>query len=197
VHLARISIVGLVLAALVATLPGCVAQPTLAPTGSSASPIPSPSDPLADPVIKSVNLVWLTTAQTCSLLSAAEATTILGSSLQRSPGGISDPGDHAQCVYEAATGMVEGTYIKIEINRIGFAGEAELVNLHRGAHTLKVAGFEAIGADAETDPVNEEAVLSVKLAKDVADPALWIQAPTSAVAQKAADLILPRLAALP
>ena len=139
----------------------------------------------------------LTTEQTCALLTPAEATTILGSALKQQPGGISDPGDHAMCVYQVATGMLEGTYIKVEINRIGFAGEAELVNLHRGAHTLKVGGFEAIGADAETDPVNEEAVLSVKLAKDVADPALWIEAPTSIAAQKAADLILPRLGALP
>ena len=158
---------------------------------------PAPRTRSGDPVIASSSLVWLTTAQTCSLLSAAEATTILGSALKESPGGISDPGDHALCIYEDATGILEGTYIKVEINRIGFAGEADLVNLHRGAHTLKVGGFEAIGADAETDPVNEEAVLSVKLAKNVADPALWIEAPTSLVAQKAAALILPRLAAVP
>ncbi len=35
----------------------------------------------------------------------------------------------------------------------------------------------------------------MKLARDNADPALWIEAPTSAIANAAAQLILPRLAA--
>ena len=54
----------------------------------------------------------------------------------------------------------------------------------------------AIGAEAEEYPVIDEAVLCVRLAKEAQDPALWIEAPTSAIAEGAAGLILLRLAAL-
>jgi hypothetical protein len=130
----------------------------------------------------------------CALMTAAEAAALLGSPLEQTPSGQAAGGQDTDCVYQDAEVVVAGTYIKIEINRLGFSGQATLINLHRGAHTLKVGGFEAIGADAQKDPVIEEAVLSVKLAKDAQDPALWIEAPTSAIAQQAAVLILSRLA---
>jgi hypothetical protein len=193
VELARRVILGLVVAGLL----GCNAQSSSGPSAPGASPSPGASSSLDDPVIDSSRLPNLTTDQTCALLTAAEATTILGKPLEGQPGGISDPGDHALCVYETAGTMAIGTFIKVELNRIGFAGEATVVNLHRGAHTLAVGGFEAIGADAETDPVVEDAVLSVKLAKVSADPALWVEAPTSAMASQVAALLLPRLVALP
>ena len=85
---------------------------------------------------------------------------------------------------------------KVEINPIGFADEAIQVDLRRGAHTLNVAGYQAIGADAQTDPSVAEAVLSIRIATLTSDPALWIEAPTAASARQAAGLILPRLAVL-
>lgn len=191
--LARSLILGLVVAGLL----GCNAQSSSGPSAPGVTPSPVASSLLDDPVIDSSGLPDLTTDQACALLTAAEATTILGKPLEGRPGGISDPGDHALCVYQTSGTLTIGTYLKVELNRIGFAGEATVVNLHRGAHTLAVGGFEAIGADAETDPAVEDAVLSVKLAKDSADPALWIEAPTSAMAGQVAVLILPRLVALP
>jgi hypothetical protein len=193
VELARSVILGLVVAGLL----GCTAQPSSGPSAPGASPSALASSSLDDPVIDSSRLPEMTTEQACALLTAAEATAILGKPLEGQPGGISDPGDHALCVYGTASTMSIGTFIKVELNRIGFAGEATVVNLHRGAHTLDVGGFAAIGADAETDPVVEDAVLSVKLAKASADPALWVEAPTSALAEQVAALILPRLVALP
>lgn len=193
-ELARSVILGLVVAA---ALLGCNAQSSSAPSAPGATPSPIASSSLDDPVIDSSGLPDMTTDQACALLTAAEATTILGKPLEGGPGGISDPGDHALCVYATTAASTTGTFIKVELNRIGFAGEATVVNLHRGAHTLDVGGFEAIGADAETDPAVEDAVLSVKLAKDSADPALWIEAPTSAMAGQVAALVLPRLVVLP
>jgi len=89
-----------------------------------------------------------------------------------------------------------GHFIKVAMDRLGFDGMAAQVNIHRGAHTLVVSGFQAIGADTETDPINEEAVLVVRIARNGQDPALWVEAPTSVAAKAAAELILPRLAAL-
>lgn len=191
--LGRLALVGLTLIA----FSGCTIATSRSPGPVATSRSPEPSNSFDDPVIGSAGLPSLTATQVCSLFSAAEAADALGNSLKEGPLGVAEPDDHAQCVYGDATALLPGTYILVSFNTLGFAGEAELVNLHRGAHTLKVGGFEAIGADAETDPVNEEAVLSVKLAKGVADPALWIEAPTSVIARKVAELILPRLAALP
>lgn len=182
---------------IVVVFAGCSVNPGASPNPGSPSGSSEPSNGLDDPVIESTGLPSLTATQTCALLTEAEAVAALGEQLMEPPLGDAEPDDHAECVYQAAPEMLAGTYIKIAFNTIGFAGQATLVNLHRGAHTLRMAGFEAIGADAETDPVNEEAVLSVKLAKGVADPALWIEAPTSIVAKNVADVILPRLAALP
>jgi hypothetical protein len=149
-----------------------------------------------DPVIDSVTLAALTTDQLCSLMSATEAANLIGQPLEEKPSGVADDGQGTDCIYQSSAVVVTGTYIKVEINRLGFSGQATLVNLHRGAHTLRVGGFQAIGADAQKDPLVEEAVLSVKLAKEGRDPALWIEAPTSAMAQQTAVLILPRLAVL-
>jgi len=192
--LVRLALIGLILAA----PSGCATPATAAPP-SLATPSSSvePSSGLDDPVIVSTGLTSLTTAQVCALLSATEATAMLGSPLKASPSGTSDPGVHAQCIYEDATALLAGTYISVDLNGLGFDGEATMVNLHRGAHTLRVGGFEAIGADAQSDPAIENAVLSVKLAKSPSDPALWIEAPTSVIAEQVAVLILPRLAALP
>jgi hypothetical protein len=161
-----------------------------------ASPTPGASDPNVDPVIVSTTLAALSSVQMCSLMTASEAAALLGQPLEESPSGVADGSQHTDCIYQTAAIVVPGTYIKVEINRLGFSGQATLVNLHRGAHTLRVGGFQAIGADAQTDPLVEEAVLSVKLAKEARDPALWIEAPTSAIAQQAAVLMLPRLALL-
>jgi len=186
-----------ILGLVVAGLLGCNAPSSSGPGSPGASPSPGASSLLDEPAIDSSRLPAMTTEQACALLTAAEATTILGKPLDGAPGGISDPGDHALCIYQTGGTLAIGTFIKVELNRIGFAGEATVVNLHRGAHTLDVGGFEAIGADSETDPVIEDAALSVKLAKDSADPALWVEAPTSAMAEQVAALILPRLVALP
>jgi hypothetical protein len=182
VRLARIAVVGVIVAA----LSGCIATSTAGSRGPSAT----------DPVINSVLLTGLSAGQICSLLHATEATVLLGYALKEAPTGMSAGGEAADCIYQDATVVAAGTYIKVEINRIGFAGQAILVNLHRSAHTLEVGGFEAIGAEAEEYPVIDEAVLCVRLAKEAQDPALWIEAPTSAIAEGAAGLILPRLAAL-
>lgn len=191
-RLARIATAAVIAAA----LSGCGG--TVAPTSGASSPSPSAgaSDATGDPVIDSATLPLLTADQVCALMTATEATTLLGSPLQQMPSGQAAGGQDTDCVYQDAEVVVAGSYIKVEINRLGFSGQATLINLHRGAHTLKVGGFEAIGADAQKDPVIEEAVLSIKLAKEVKDPALWIEAPTSTIAEQAAVLILARLAAV-
>jgi len=193
----RLALVGPILIACLVALAACATTPAATPSPAAPSPSAAPSNSLDDPVIDSAGLTSLTVGQVCALLTADEASALLGSRLMASPVGISEPGNHAQCLYEDASALLAGTYIKVDINGFGFSGEATTVNLHRGAHTLRVGGFEAIGADAETDPAIENAVLSVKLAKAASDPALWIEAPTSSIARQAAVLILPRLAALP
>lgn len=186
-HLARIAQIVLIVAAL------CACQ------GPPAGQSPGASQIGDEPVIDSVSLASLTVDQLCSLMSAAEASGLLGTSPGAAPAGAaSAEGQGTECTYQpvAASNPIPGTYIRVEINRLGFSGQATLVELHRGAHTLRVGGFQAIGADAQKDPSVAEAVLSVKLAKAGSDPALWIEAPTSAIARQAAILILPRLAAL-
>jgi hypothetical protein len=173
-------------------LSACLGTATSGPTAAAASPTPTSTD---DPVINTVPLTSMSSAETCALLTVAEATKLLARPLDGTPTGVSDGGDHVGCLYQVQGNQVVGMYIKIAINRIGFDGLAAVVNLHRGAHTLEVGGFQAIGADSETDPVNDEAVLSVKLAKNSADPALWIEAPTSDSAKAVAELVLPRLQA--
>jgi hypothetical protein len=187
--LARLAMVGFILV----VFAGCSVDP-----GSSLNPVspevsPERSNGLADPVLVSTGLPSLTATQVCALLTAAEAAAALGEQLREPPLGAAEPDDHAECVYEAATEILPGTYIKIAFNTIGFAGQATLVNVHRGAHTLRVGDFEAIGADAESDPVIENAVLSVKLAKGTSEPALWIEAPTLKAAEQVALIILGRL----
>jgi hypothetical protein len=192
-QLGRIAIVCLLAIALAA----CATPPAATPSASAPSASPEPSNALDDPVIESAGLASLTGGQVCGLLTASEASALLGGRLMADPAGVSQPGDHADCVYQDASALLTGTYIKVDLSALGFGAEATMVNLHRGAHTLRVGGFEAIGADAETDPAIENAVLSVKLARASTDPALWIEAPTSSIARQAAVLILPRLAALP
>lgn len=198
----RLALIVPILIAILIALAACASPPAASPSPVALSPVtPSlsaePSNSLDDPVIETAGFTSLTVGQVCALLTADEASAMLGSPLMASPAGTSEPGNHAQCIYEAASALLAGTYIKVDLNGFGFSGEATSVNLHRGAHTLRVGGFEAIGADAETDPAIENAVLSIKLAKSATDPALWIEAPTSSIARQAADLILPRLAALP
>jgi len=192
VHLARIAPIAL-LALMVAVLGAC--------QGSPAGQSPGASQTADEPVIDSAALASLTVDQLCSLMSPAEAGNLLGTSLAAAPAGAASadsPG--TECTYRAgarsASSPTPGTYIRVEINRVGFSGQAILVNLHRGAHTLRVGGFQAIGADAQQDPSVAEAVLSVKMGRLATDPALWIEAPTSVIARQAAILILPRLAAL-
>ena len=208
-QLGRLALVGLVLIALVlGALASCTVATTAepsptAPSGSAglspAAPTgsPEPSNSLDDPVIDSAGLPSLTASQVCALLTEAEATTALGYPLMVQPLGDAQPDDHAQCVYQDAGAPLAGTYLEVGFNTLGFAGEATMVNLHRGAHTLRVGGFEAIGADAETDPAVDNAVLSVKLGMWGSEPALWIEAPTLAIAKQVALLVLPRLAARP
>jgi hypothetical protein len=207
-QLGRLALVGLVLIALA----GCTLATTGSPSPASPSGAPSPASPsgspgpsgspepsnsLDDPVIDSAGLPSLTAGQVCALLTEAEATAALGIPLADRPLGDAEPDDHAQCIYQDANALLPGTYLQVGFNTRGFAGEAIMVNLHRDAHTLRVGGFEAIGADAETDPAVDNAVLSVKLGMWGSDPALWIEAPTLAIAKEVALLILPRLAGQP
>ncbi|MGH2465988.1 MAG: hypothetical protein ACRDGI_11055 [Candidatus Limnocylindrales bacterium] len=187
----RLAIVGLILV----VLAGCAVDAGSSRNTSSPGASVEPSNGLADPVIVSTGLPSLTGSQTCAMLTAAEAAAGLAEPLKEPPLGTAQPDDHSECVYQAATEVLPGTYIRIAFNTIGFAGQATLVNLHRGAHTLRVGGFEAIGADAQSDPVIENAVLCVKLAKGVSEPALWIEAPTLKAAEQAALIVLGRLAA--
>lgn len=177
-YLARIASIGLIVAAVA----GC----------NLGAAIGSPG-----PVMNSTSMTSLSAVQMCSLLTADEATAVLGVPLLEPPAGIATGGQDSYCTYRA--GAIGGAvpYIRVEINGLGFSGQATLVNLHRGAHTLNVGGYQAVGADAQKDPSVEPAVLSVKVAQLASDPALWIEAPTSAIARQAAVLILPRLAALP
>ncbi len=192
-QLGRLAVLGLILVA----LSGCQVAASSTPSLAAPPDSPVPSNSLDDPVIDSRLLSSLTAAQACALLSPAEASMALGNPLIGRPAGVSVPGIDAGCTYGDATAALPGTYIRLDISAMGFSGEAIMVNLHRGAHTLRVGGFEAIGADAETDPAIENAVLSIKLAKTTSDPALWIEAPTSVIAQRVAEIVLPRLAALP
>ena len=176
---------------------GCSVDAGTSPNPVSAGVSPEQSNGLADPVIVSTGLPSLTATQTCAMLTDAQAVAALAEELKEPPLGDAQPDDHAECVYQAATGILPGTYIRIAFNTIGFAGQATLVNLHRGAHTLRVGDFEAIGADAESDPVIENAVLSVKLAKGTSEPALWIEAPTLKAAEQVALIILGRLVSAP
>jgi hypothetical protein len=189
VHLPRIALIALV----VAVMGACQGPP--------AGQSPGASQLGDEPVIESASLPSLSVDQLCALMSAAEAGNLLGTSLGLAPAGAaSAQGQGTECTYQTgaatASAASSGTYIRVEINRLGFAGQATLINLHRGAHTLRVGGFQAIGADAQQDPSVAEAVLSVKMAQVASDPALWIEAPTSVIARQAAILILPRLAAL-
>jgi hypothetical protein len=186
--LGRLAMAGVVLV----VFAGCAVDAGTSPrasTGGSAEP----SNALEDPVIVSTGLPSLTADQACAMLTEGEAVAALTEALREAPLGVAQPDDHAECVYQAATQMLPGTYIKVAFNTIGFAGQATLVNLHRGAHTLRVGGFEAIGADAESDPAIANAVLSVKLAKGVSEPALWIEAPTLKMAEQVALVVLGRL----
>jgi hypothetical protein len=187
-RLGRLAMVGFVLVVFAGCAVDAGISPPASPGGSTA-----PSNALEDPVIVSTGLPSLTANQACAMLTETEAVAALTEQLKEPPLGIAEPDDHAECVYQAATQMLPGTYIKIAFNTIGFAGQATLVNLHRGAHTLRVGGFEAIGADAESDPIIENAVLSVKLAKGVSEPALWIEAPTLKMSEQVALVILGRL----
>ncbi len=188
-RLAQIAIVGIICIAVSGCIGGAVAGQT-----SVLSPSPTPTD---DPVINSVSFTSLSIGQACALLTPAEASQLLGQPLARAPQGVSEEGDRVECLYQDAPTATVGTFIRIATNRLGFDGMAAQVNLHRDAHTLVVNGFQAIGAEFETDPINEEAVLCVKIAHTGQDPALWVEAPTALVAKAAAELILPRLAALP
>lgn len=196
-RLYRIALIGI----LAAALAGCGVEPSPASNATPASP--SPTAPLPgpstgeDPLINSLPLIWLSVGQACGLLTISEASRLLVSPLGGMPVGVAVGGDHVECTYQDQGSQSIGRYIKVSISRIGFDVLADQVNLHRGAHTLEVGGFQGIGADAENDPVHDEAVLCVKLAKSTSDPALWIEAPTSIIARAAAALILPRLAALP
>jgi hypothetical protein len=197
-HLGRLALVGPVLIAFVlASLAGCTVATTAAPSPAAPSGSPEPSNSLADPVIDSAGLPSLTAGQVCAMLTEDEATAALGNPLAARPLGDAQPDDHAQCFYQDAGAPYAGTYLEVGFNRRGFAGEATMINLHRGAHTLRVGGFEAIGADAETDPAVDNAVLSVKLGMLGSDPAMWIEAPTLAIAKQVALLVLPRLAGRP
>ncbi len=197
-QLGRSALASLVLLALLGlSLGACTVTPSASASPLASGGSPEPSDSLADPVIDSAGLPSLTAVQVCALLSEAEASAALGSPLSDRPQGEAQPDDHAQCTYQDADPAVAGTYILIGFNLRGFAGEATLVNLHRGAHTLRVGGFESIGADAETDPAVENAALSVKLGPSGSEPALWIEAPTLAIAKQVALLVLPRLAVEP
>jgi len=188
-----------IIGTIAALLSGCVATTSAGSSRPSATPTPTPTPTTAtdDPLINSARFPRMSAAQVCALVTPDEATALLGGPIEQPPGGISEGGYDADCVYQVGEIVVVGEYLKVDFNRLGFSGEATLVNLQRGAHTLEVGGYEAIGAEAETDPLIEEAVLSVRLAKSTTDPALWIEAPTSVIAEHAADLILPRLAALP
>jgi hypothetical protein len=177
VHLARIALIGLIAVAAA----GCRVPVAAGPPG---------------PPIDSRAMPALSVVQICSLLSADEATGLLGAPLAVAPAGIGSSSHDAQCVYQTGVGAAIGAYIRVEIDDAGFSNQAVLVNLHRGAHTLNVGGYQAIGADAQADPSVAEAVLSVMVATLTSDPALWIEAPTSAIARQVAVLILPRLAAL-
>ena len=169
-----------------------------APTASPAlTPSPAPTDAFEDPAIPSVALPAMSAAQVCALLDPVDAERLLGQPFEQPPGGISEGGQDADCIWQTGAVVVAGTYLKVDFDRLGFAGQATLINLHRDAHTLKVAGFEAIGSEPQTDPVIDEAILSVKLAPNGRDPALWVEAPTSAIAEQVALLVLARLATLP
>jgi hypothetical protein len=191
--LGRLAIGGFILV----VLAGCSVDAVTSPNRGSPGASPERSNSLADPVIVSTGLPSLTASQACAMLTDAEAVAALAEPLKEPPRGIAEPDDHADCVYQAATEVLPGTYIRIAFNTIGFAGQATLVNLHRGAHTLRVGDFEAIGADAESDPLIENAVLSVKLAKGSSEPALWIEAPTLKAAEQVALIILGRLVGAP
>lgn len=184
-RLARITALLIIAAALT----GCAGNPANRPT---PTPTPTPSDDLT---MNSTGLPSLSPAEVCQLLLPAEAERLLGHPLNQAPIGTSVSGGHVTCLYQVLAGNMIGDYLRAEIDTAGFDGLAAQVNLHRGAHTLDVGGYQAFGAEAQIDPIDSEAVLAVKLARDNADPALWIEAPTSAIANAAAQLILPRLAA--
>ncbi len=211
----RILVVGLLLAMLAGCVPPAAGEasppargppsasvgPALSPSlSSSASPVPSANpaatDAFEDPAIPSVSFPAMSAAEVCALLESEDAIHLLGQPLEQPPGGISEGGRDADCIWQTGPVVVAGTYLKIDFNQLGFAGQATLINLHRDAHTLRVAGFEAIGSEPQTDPVIDEALLSVKVASNGRDPALWVEAPTSAIAEQVALLVLPRLALL-
>jgi hypothetical protein len=144
----------------------------------------------------STELPSISPSQACQLLLPAEAEKVLGHPLIQAPVGMADPGSKVSCLYPILAGNMIGDYLRVEVTTHGFDDLAGQVNLHRGAHTLDIGGYQAIGADAQVDPIDSEAVLAVRLARDNTDPALWIEAPSSLMANAAAQLILPRLAAL-
>ncbi len=149
-----------------------------------------------DPAIDSSRMPSLSADQVCPLISVAEATSLLRRPLAQAPSDLGTIGQASTCFYLGADRAQAGTYIEIEFTRLGFSGQATLINFHRDAHTLLVGGYPAIGADFPAGGLSGEAVLSVRIARSTADPALWIEAPTSAIAIRVAELVLPRLVAL-
>lgn len=208
-HLARFVLLFLVIPVLlgcgggspapaVTALPSVGATVPAVPPGSPGASVPAAASqpPPAGGTIDSSKLPTLQPEVVCSLLTADEAAAILGKTLVKAPSGQLAAGLGTNCIYHATDTMDRGTYIKVEFNTFGTKAQQSLITLGGRAQSLTVAGFQAVAAEADPSATIGEASMSVQLSSGPKDPALWIEAPTVAAAQKVAEDVLPRLASI-
>lgn len=86
--------------------------------------------------------------------------------------------------------MDRGPSIKVEFNTFGFEAQKALI---QNGQPLTVAGLPAVAAEADASGRPDFARMSVQLSSVPTDPALWVEAPTVAAAQKIAETIVSRL----
>lgn len=185
-----------------ATAPGNGTTSQPAGSGSTSGPVPAslgvPASQAAPggATIDSSSLPKLKPEAVCSLLTADEAAALLGKPLAQAPKGVFAAGLGTNCIYQTNDSMSRGTYIKVEFNTFGTKAQQSLITAGGRSQTLTVAGFHATAAEPDPTATVGEASMSVQLSAGPKDPALWIEAPSVAAAQKVAEAVLPRISSV-
>ncbi len=176
-----------------ATAPvGSAAPPSAASGGGAAS---APPDASGSTIDAGGGLAETPTAKMCTLLSAAEAKTLLGKDLSEPPNGVLFKGLGTNCIYQDEGTMAPGTFIKVEINPISYKTNVGLITLGGGSSgTTTVGGLEATTVDV--GGIHTDASLMIKLSDGSKGPSMLIQAPTLDIAKAVAEKVIPRLATL-
>ena len=149
---------------------------------------------LVDPA----GLSALPQAKVCTLLSSDEAAAVLGMAIDGPATGMLVKGLGTNCVYTAVAGA-DGSagLLKIEFGAMGYQSLVGLLKITGIPQSLTVAGRPAMGLDTPADPkAFVKAQLYVSLLDDPKSVALYVEAPTLAMAKKAAETVVPRIATL-